>query len=53
MRRIAPVFIALVLAAPVAAQKIKVSTDSVPVYVTVTDTDGTGRVAVILDGATP
>jgi Ca-activated chloride channel family protein len=39
MRRIAPVFIALILAAPVAAQKIKVSTDSVPVYVTVTDTD--------------
>jgi Ca-activated chloride channel homolog len=39
MRRIAPVFIALVLAAPVAAQKIKVSTESVPVYVTVTDTE--------------
>jgi Ca-activated chloride channel family protein len=39
MRRIAPVFIALVLAAPVAAQKIRVSTDSVPVYVTVTDAD--------------
>jgi len=39
MRRIAPVFIALILAAPVAAQKIKVSTDSVPVYVTVTDTE--------------
>jgi Ca-activated chloride channel family protein len=39
MRRIAPVFIALVLAAPVAAQKIRVSTESVPVYVTVTDAD--------------
>jgi Ca-activated chloride channel family protein len=39
MRRIAPVFIALVLAAPVAAQKIRVTTESVPVYVTVTDAD--------------
>ena len=39
MRRIAPVFIALILAAPVAAQKIKVSTESVPVYVTVTDNE--------------
>jgi Ca-activated chloride channel family protein len=39
MRRIAPVFIALALAAPVAGQKIKVSTESVPVYVTVTDTE--------------
>lgn len=41
MRRIAPVFIALVLAAPVAAQKqtIKVSTESVAVYVTVTDSE--------------
>jgi Ca-activated chloride channel family protein len=39
MRRIAPVVIALVLAAPVAAQKIRVSTESVPVYVTVTDAD--------------
>ena len=39
MRRIAPVFIALILAAPVAAQKIRVTTDSVPVYVTVTDTE--------------
>ena len=39
MRRIAPVFIALVLAAPVAAQKIKVTTESVPVYVTVTDAE--------------
>jgi Ca-activated chloride channel family protein len=29
----------LILAAPVAAQKIKVSTESVPVYVTVTDAD--------------
>jgi Ca-activated chloride channel family protein len=39
MRRIAPVFMALVLAAPLAAQKIKVSTESVPVYVTVTDAE--------------
>ncbi|HEX9368376.1 MAG TPA: VWA domain-containing protein [Vicinamibacterales bacterium] len=39
MRRSAPVFIALVLAAPVAAQKIKVTTESVPVYVTVTDAE--------------
>jgi len=41
MRRIAPVFLALILAAPVAAQKqtIKVSTDSVAVYVTVTDNE--------------
>jgi Ca-activated chloride channel family protein len=40
MRRTAPVFLALILAAPVAAQqKIKVSTESVPVYVTVTDSE--------------
>jgi Ca-activated chloride channel family protein len=39
MRLIAPVFVALLLAAPVAAQKIRVSTESVPVYVTVTDAD--------------
>ena len=40
MRRTAPVFIALVLSAPIAAQqKIKVTTESVPVYVTVTDTE--------------
>ena len=39
MRRTAAVFIALVLAVPVAAQKIKVSTESVPVYVTVTDAE--------------
>ncbi len=40
MRRIAPVFIALVLSAPIAAQqKIKVTTESVPVYVTVTDAE--------------
>jgi Ca-activated chloride channel family protein len=39
MRRTAAVFIALVLAVPVAAQKIKVTTESVPVYVTVTDAD--------------
>jgi Ca-activated chloride channel family protein len=39
MRRIVPALIALVLVAPVAAQKIKVSTESVPVYVTVTDQD--------------
>ena len=39
MRRIAPALIALVLAVPVAAQKIRVSTESVPVYVTVTDAE--------------
>jgi Ca-activated chloride channel family protein len=39
MRRIIPVLAALTLAAPVAAQKIKVSTESVPVYVTVTDAE--------------
>jgi Ca-activated chloride channel family protein len=39
MRRTAAVFIALVLAVPVAAQKIKVTTESVPVYVTVTDAE--------------
>ena len=40
MRRITPVFIALVLSAPIAAQqKIKVTTESVPVYVTVTDAE--------------
>jgi Ca-activated chloride channel homolog len=39
MRRTAAVFIALVLAVPVAAQKIRVTTESVPVYVTVTDAD--------------
>jgi Ca-activated chloride channel family protein len=40
MRRTAPVFIALVLSAPIAAQqKIKVTTESVPVYVTVTDAE--------------
>jgi Ca-activated chloride channel family protein len=39
MRRITPVLVALTLAAPVAAQKIKVTTESVPVYVTVTDTE--------------
>jgi Ca-activated chloride channel family protein len=40
MRRIAPFFIALVLAVPIAAQqKIKVTTESVPVYVTVTDAE--------------
>jgi Ca-activated chloride channel family protein len=39
MRRIAPVLIALALAAPVAAQKIRVTTESVPVYVTVTDAE--------------
>ena len=40
MRRIAPVLVALTLVAPLAArQKIKVSTESVPVYVTVTDND--------------
>jgi Ca-activated chloride channel family protein len=38
MRRIVPVLAALALTLPVAAQqKIKVSTESVPVYVTVTD----------------
>jgi Ca-activated chloride channel family protein len=39
MRRIAPAIIALALSAPLAAQKIKVTTESVPVYVTVTDAD--------------
>jgi Ca-activated chloride channel family protein len=39
MRRIIPVLAALTLAAPVAAQKIKVTTESVPVYVTVTDNE--------------
>ena len=39
MRRTVAVFIALVLAVPVAAQKIKVTTESVPVYVTVTDAE--------------
>jgi Ca-activated chloride channel family protein len=39
MRLIAPVLVALLLATPVAAQKIRVSTESVPVYVTVTDAD--------------
>jgi Ca-activated chloride channel family protein len=39
MRRITPVLVALTLAAPVAAQKIKVTTESVPVYTTVTDTE--------------
>src|SRR5438876_9609181 len=41
MRRIAHVVIAMagVLAVPVAAQKIKVTTESVPVYVTVMDTE--------------
>jgi Ca-activated chloride channel family protein len=39
MRRITPVVVALTLAAPVAAQKIKVTTESVPVYTTVTDTE--------------
>jgi Ca-activated chloride channel family protein len=38
MRRIVPLFAALALTVPVAAQqKFKVSTESVPVYVTVTD----------------
>src|SRR6266567_341287 len=38
MRRIVPVFAALALTVPLGAQqKIKVSTESVPVYVTVTD----------------
>jgi Ca-activated chloride channel family protein len=40
MRRIAPVVAALVLSAPLAAQqKIKVKTESVPVYVTVIDSE--------------
>jgi Ca-activated chloride channel homolog len=39
MRRIIPVLAALTLAVPVAAQKIKVTTESVPVYVTVTDNE--------------
>ena len=39
MQRITPVLIALMLAVPVAAQKIKVTTESVPVYVTVTDSE--------------
>jgi Ca-activated chloride channel family protein len=40
MRRIAPLFLALVLAAPLAAQqKFRVTTESVPVYVTVTDSE--------------
>ena len=39
MRRIAPVLVALALTVPLAAQKIKVTTESVPVYVTVTDAD--------------
>ena len=41
MRRIAPVVIALAaaLAVPIRAQKIKVTTESVPVYVTVTDAE--------------
>ena len=39
MRRIIPALVALTLAAPVAAQKIKVTTESVPVYVTVTDNE--------------
>jgi Ca-activated chloride channel family protein len=39
MRRTIPVLAALLLAAPVAAQKIKVTTESVPVYVTVTDNE--------------
>ncbi len=41
MRPIAPVLVALALIVPLAAQgqKIKVSTESVPVYVTVTDAD--------------
>ena len=37
MRRTIPVLAALLLATPAAAQKIKVTTESVPVYVTVTD----------------
>jgi Ca-activated chloride channel family protein len=37
MRRILPLFAALAMTAPVSAQKIKVSTASVPVYVTVMD----------------
>src|SRR5262245_31331480 len=42
MRSTLPVLLALALAVPLAAQqgqKIRVSTESVPVYVTVTDTD--------------
>ena len=40
MRPIAPILIAALLAVPAAArQKIRVSTESVPVYVTVTDSD--------------
>jgi Ca-activated chloride channel family protein len=39
MRRIAPVLLALMLAVPVAGQKIRVTTESVPVYVTVTDAE--------------
>jgi Ca-activated chloride channel family protein len=39
MRRIAPVLVALALTIPLAAQKIKVTTESVPVYVTVTDAE--------------
>ena len=39
MRRIAPVLVALALTVPLAAQKIKVTTESVPVYVTVTDAE--------------
>src|SRR4051812_16668418 len=41
MHRIVPVLIAVALTAPLAAQgqKIKVTTESVPVYVTVVDSD--------------
>jgi Ca-activated chloride channel homolog len=39
MRRMIPALVALTLAAPAAAQKIKVTTESVPVYVTVTDSE--------------
>ena len=39
MRRTIPVLAALLLATPAAAQKIKVTTESVPVYVTVTDNE--------------
>jgi Ca-activated chloride channel family protein len=39
MRRIAPVLVALTLTVPLVAQKIKVTTESVPVYVTVTDAE--------------
>jgi Ca-activated chloride channel family protein len=39
MRRIAAVLVALALTIPLAAQKIKVTTESVPVYVTVTDAE--------------